>query len=291
MRRRLLMASLALAPTFARANSAIRVMATFSLLADMTRRIGGELASVDFLVPIDGDAHVYQPKSADLRALNGAALLVENGMGLEGWMRRLTEAAGFKGARAIASTGVTPRQMHGGADPHAWQDPRNGVKYARNIQAGLTAAAPERARQFATYADAYVSEIEQTDRWIAEQFASIPPNRRRIVTTHDAFGYYGVRYEIEFLAAQGIATDAEPSAKSIAALIDQIKRDNVRAVFIENMTDDRLAKMLTRETRAVIGGTVYSDALSTPNGPAGTYLAMLRHNTSLFAKAMRGQAV
>ena len=150
------------------------------------------------------------------------------------------------------------------------------------------AAAPEHKSAFTAAADAYVTEIEQTDQWIAGQFAGIAPKDRRIVTTHDAFGYYGARYGIEFLSAQGINTDAEPSAKAIAALIAQIKRNQVRAVFIESMTDGRVAKMLARETGATVGGAVYSDALSPPNGPAATYLAMLRHNTTLFAAALRG---
>lgn len=295
MRRRFLLASLIVAPAITHAANSpipvvapISVIATVSLLADMARRIGGDRVSVASLVPTDGDAHVYQPKPKDLRALAGAALVVENGLGLEGWMQRLTGAAGFSGQRTIAAAGVAPRKMRAGVDPHAWQDPRNGVLYARNIQAGLTAAAPEHKSAFAAAADAYVTEIEQTDQWIADQFAGIAPKDRRIVTTHDAFGYYGARYGIEFLSAQGINTDAEPSAKAIAALIAQIKRNQVRAVFIETMTDGRVAKMLARETGATVGGAVYSDALSPPNGPAATYLAMLRHNTTLFAAALRG---
>jgi zinc/manganese transport system substrate-binding protein len=172
-------------------------------------------------------------------------------------------------------------------DPHAWQDPRNGVIYTANIAAGLSAADPANAAVYRAAAERYTAAIRQTDAWIETQFAPIPPPERRIITTHDAFGYYGARYGIEFLAAEGLSTDAEPSARAIATLVTQIRREKIRALFLENMTDPRLAEMLARETGAKIGGTVYSDALSPPDGPAATYLAMFRHNTALFARAMR----
>ncbi len=271
----------------------VKVVTSFSLLGDMVRRIGGGMVSVQSLVPDDGDAHTYQPRPSDMRGVTGAAVLVENGLGFEGWMDRLTGATRFAGARVVATKGIKPRTMRQGGgivsvDPHAWQDPRNGVVYARNIQAGLIAAAPDHMHALTDAADRYALAIAQADSWIEQQFAGIPPERRRVITTHDAFGYYGDRYGIEFLAAQGINTDAEPSARAVAGLIAQIRKENIGAVFIENMTDGRMAKMLARETGAVVGGTVYSDALSPPNGPAASYLAMLRHNTTLFARAMRG---
>ena len=294
MRRRALLigllAQMALVSPPARA-AGITAVASFSVLADMMRRIAGEMVSVTSLVPADADVHVWQPSAADSRTLTEAALLVENGLGLEGWMSRLSAASGFRGIRIVATDGVTPRTMRKGAatsiDPHAWQDPRSGVIYARNIAEGLTAADPVHADAYRTSAAAYVAEIEQTDAWIASQFAPIPPAARRIVTTHDAFGYYGARYGIEFLAAEGLSTDAEPSAKTIAALVAQIKRERVRTVFLENMTDPRLTAMLARETGATVSGPLYSDALSKPDGPAPDYISMLRHNTTLFERAMR----
>jgi zinc/manganese transport system substrate-binding protein len=172
-------------------------------------------------------------------------------------------------------------------DPHAWQDPRNGVLYVQAIAEGLAAADASRAAVYQAAAERYGAEVRAVDGWIETAFASIPAGQRRIITTHDAFGYYGARYGIEILSAEGISTEFEPSAKAIAALVRQIKREQVRAVFIENMTSPRMAEMLARETGAVLGGTVYSDALSPPGGPAATYLDMLRHNTALFAAAMR----
>lgn len=272
---------------------AVPVIATFSILADMVSTVGGPLVSVRSLIGPDQDPHIYEPTPRDLRDLLAADVVVENGLGLEGWMVRLTGAAGFKGRIVQAAAAVKPRTMReeSGAiatDPHAWQDPRNGVLYVQAIQAGLGAADPDHAETYGDAARAYIAAIQQADARIAAAFAPIPPDQRRIITTHDAFGYYGARYGIEFLAAEGISTESEPSAKAIAALVKQIKREKIHAVFIENMTSDRMAKMLARETGAVLGGTVYSDALSPPGGPAATYLAMLDHNTTLFAAAMQG---
>jgi zinc/manganese transport system substrate-binding protein len=291
MRRRCLIAGLSLAPFSAEADQPLLVVASFSILADLARQIGGGAVSVDSLVGPDGDVHVYEPRPKDLRTLLAAGLLVQNGLGLEGWMDRLTTAAGFKGKVVTAAEAVTPRTMqaeHGAiaTDPHAWQDPRNAILYVKAITEGLCATDPGNAARYRASAEPFIAQIGRQDAWIEMRLKAIAADRRRIITTHDAFGYYGARYGIEFLSAEGISTDSEPSAKGIAALVDQIKREKVRAVFIENMTSPRMAQMLARETGAELGGTVYSDALSPAGGPAATYLAMLRHNTTLFAAAM-----
>jgi zinc/manganese transport system substrate-binding protein len=294
MRRRALLSGLlapiGLAPARGWAGG-ITAVASFSVLADMTNRVGGGRIGVTSLVPPDADVHVYQPTASDSRSLTTTSVLVENGLGLEGWMARLGEASDFRGVRVVASAGVTPRLMREGdvtsLDPHAWQNPRNGAIYVRNIADGLTTAEPSRAAIWHANAAAYVAEIERTDTWIAQQFADIPPVARRIITTHDAFGYYGDRYGVAFLAAEGLSTDAEPSAKGIAALVGQIRREGVRTVFLENMTDPRLTRMLARETGATVSGPLFSDALSKPDGPAPDYLTMLRYNTTMFATAMR----
>jgi zinc/manganese transport system substrate-binding protein len=299
MHRRSLVAALASAAcaggaSFAAAAAAepLRVVASFSILADLIGQIGGRAVSVEALVGPDGDVHVYEPRPKDLRTLLRAGLLVRNGLGLEGWMDRLTGAAGFKGAIVVAAEKVAPRTMRedGGAlatDPHAWQDPRNAVLYVRTIAEGLASADPGNAALYRDSAARYAAQIAQADAWIEAALRPIPAGQRRIITTHDAFGYYGARYAMEFLSAEGISTEFEPSAKAIAALVRQIEREKVRAVFIENMTSPRMGQMLARESGAVLGGTVYSDALSRPGGPAATYLDMLRHNTTLFAAAMR----
>ena len=292
MRRRLLLAGLAtVGCRTARAAEAMPVLASFSILGDMTRQIGGKAVEVSTLVGPDADVHAYQPRPGDLRALMRAKMLVTNGLGLEGWLGRMTGSVAFEGTTVVAAEHVAPRTMteQGGAvsiDPHAWQDPRNAERYVAAISAGLATADPARVSAYREAADRYAAQIRQTDVWIEARLAAIPAERRRIITTHDAFGYYGARYGIEFLAPEGISTEFEPSAKSIAALVAQIKREHIHAVFIENMTSPRMAEMLAKETGAVLGGTVYSDALSKAGGPAATYLDMLRHNTTLFASAM-----
>jgi zinc/manganese transport system substrate-binding protein len=294
MRRRSLLAlvtSLAV-PRVAGAENTASVVTSFSILADMVREIGGNTVSVRSLVPPDGDAHEYQPTPEDLRLIHDAAVLVENGLGLEGWITRLPQAVGFRGELIVAAKGVTPRRIKAGAgtaiDPHAWQDPQNGIRYVREIAHGLGHAIPHEANAMMARADAYIAQIEALDGWIATQFAEIPAAKRRILTSHDAFGYYGARYGIELLSVQGISTDSEPSASDIAALIGQIKRLNIRAVFVENMTNAKFAATIAHDTGAKLGNTVYSDAMSAKDGPAPTYLEMLRYNTEQFVAAMRG---
>jgi zinc/manganese transport system substrate-binding protein len=193
--------------------------------------------------------------------------------------------------RVVTSKGVAPRLVREGdatsLDPHAWQNPRNGITYVENIAAGLVAADPGHADTWRRNAAGFIAKIEQTDAWIAAQYTAIPEAARRIVTTHDAFGYYGDRYGVSFLAAEGISTDAEPSAKGIAALVRQVKQERVHMVFLENMTDSRITRTLAQETGAIVSGPLYSDALSKSDGPAPDYLTMLRYNTELFVRAMR----
>ena len=293
MRRRQLLAALPLVASFPvwATDANLPVVATFSVLADMVRVVGGARADVISLVPVDGDAHEYQPTPEDLRHVRDAAVLVENGLGLEGWMTRLPEAAGFHGVRIVAARDVAPRKMNEDGktitDPHAWQDPGNGVLYVRAIAAGLAQAMPSEAAAIAQRASDYIAEIETTERWIATQMAQIPAERRRILTSHDAFGYYGARYGVELLSVQGISTEDEPSAADIAALIGQIRKLKVRAVFVENMSNPRYAETVARDSGAVLGAAVYSDALSPQDGPAASYLAMLRYNTTQFVAAMK----
>ena len=285
-RRSLLCAAAAVIAGPVRAAQPLEVVATFSILADMTRQIGGTGVAVKSLVPADGDAHVYQPLPSDLRSLRDAGLVVMNGLSMEGWMERLLPAAGTSAAVVIASDGVVPRRMQAGADPHAWQDPANGVIYAGNIADGLARADPARGDLYRARARDYAAAIRQTGDWIERQLSGLPKAKRKILTSHDAFFYFGARYGIEFHGIEGIDTEAEPSAQQIAVLVKLIRAEGIKAVFVENMTSPRLAQMIARETGAVLGAAVYSDALSAPDGPAPTYLRMFRHNTALFAKAM-----
>lgn len=261
-------------------------VATLSILADIARAVAGDAVTVRSLVGPDADPHTYEPRPSDLRALADAALVVRNGLGLEGWLDRLLPASGTKALVVTASDGVTPRHLDAGLDPHAWQDPRNGMLYARNIADGLATLLPSQASAIHARAEDYVGRLEALDGAIAKLFADLPAGRRRILTSHDAFFYFGARYGLEFLGIEGINTEAEPSAADLAHVIAQVKQSGVRVVFVENMTSPALARTVAHESGAVLGPAVYSDALSGPKGPAPTYFAMLRFNAETFARAL-----
>lgn len=287
-RRRLVLAAAGL--PFARlveAATPLRVVASFSILGDMVRIVGGDRVQVATLVGPDGDVHAFEPRPADARALAGADLVVVNGLGLEGWLGRLVKASGYKGPVVTASDGVTPRTMDGNVpDPHAWQDLRNGETYVRNIAAGLEAADPAGRHDFERNAQAYLAGIRAEDAKVREAIAKVPPARRKVVTSHDAFGYFGAAYGVEIVAPEGINEDAEPSARAIRLLIDQIRRERIKVLFLENALSPKLVQQIARETGAQLGGTLYADALSGPGGPADTYLGMVEHNLPLLVQAM-----
>ena len=263
------------------------VVASFSILGDMAAAVGGDRVAVTTLVGPGGDAHVYTPAPADAKHLGAARLFIVNGLGFEGWMERLTEAAGYDGPVTVAAEGIEPRRTsHDEIDPHAWQDPVNGARYIRNIRDGLIAADPAGAEGYRTRAEAYLRELEALSERMRKRLAAIAPERRKVVTSHDAFGYFGAAFDIAFIAPTGVSTEADASAADVAALIRQIRADAIPAVFVENISDPRLLEQIREETGARPGGTLYSDALSPPDGPAATYLRMLAHNTETIAAAL-----
>jgi zinc/manganese transport system substrate-binding protein len=216
-------------------------------------------------------------------------------MGLEGWMERLVASSGYKGQVIIASNGITPlivhdddhHHGHSDTDFHAWQDAKNGVQYIANIRDALIAADPAHSSGYKTRADKATRELNALDQWIKSQIATLDINKRKLITTHNAFGYYQHAYGVTFIAPRGVNTESEPSAGDMARLIDQLRAQHVKAVFLENIADDRLVHQLEADTGAHIGGTLYSDALSLPDGPAGSYVAMLRHNTLQMLSGMQ----
>jgi zinc/manganese transport system substrate-binding protein len=282
----------------AQAAEKVKVLASFSIIGDLVRQVGGEHVDVDLLVGPDVDMHSFQPSPADSRKLSGAKLVVINGLGLEGWADRLVKAAGYRGARLVASKGVKALAEqhehghgeggHGKYDPHAWQDVGDAKIYVANIRDALIEVDPANKAAYQQNAENYLGQLDALDREIRAAFADIPKQRRRVITTHDAFEYYGDAYGVEFLAAQGVSEDAEPSARDIARLIQQIKKEKITAIFIENISSGRLLDRITKETGTKIGGTLYSDALSKPDGPAATYIDMMRHNTRAITDALRG---
>ena len=284
----------------------VKVVATFTILGDMVRQIGGDEVAVTTLVGPDGDAHVYEPTPADARALGAADLVVVNGLGMEGWIDRLVKASGYKGPVTVTSTGVKPiagaeeheehghdghghddhGHGHGAYDPHAWQSVANAKIYADNILTGLVAAAPDKAAVLRANHAAYEAKLDAVEAEIKATLKPIPRKDRKIVTSHDAFGYYGKAYGVTFLAPVGMSTESEAAAGDIARMIRQIKKEKIKAVFVENIADPRLLEQISRETGAHIGGRVYSDALSAADGPAATYVDMMRQNLHQFAKAL-----
>ncbi|MBM3997604.1 MAG: metal ABC transporter substrate-binding protein [Planctomycetes bacterium] len=283
----------------------LKVVTTFTILGDMVRNVGGEHIALTTLVGPDGDAHVYEPTPADARALAQANLVIVNGLGFEGWIDRLVKTTGYKGPAVVASDGISALKAeedhghghanthaekgkdhhHGELDPHAWQDLANGRLYVANIARALAAADPAHADDYRRRAEAYDGELAALDRDIRARLDAIPADRRKVITSHDAFQYFGRAYGIDFHAPIGLSTESEPSAGEVAALVRQMRDGGIRALFVENITDPRLVQQLAREAGAVIGGTLYSDSLSGPTGPAPTYLDMFRHNASEIAKA------
>lgn len=267
------------------------VVASFSVLGDMVREVGGDRIEVKVLVGPDGDAHTFEPSPSDARALAKADLVVMNGLDLEKWMEKLVAASGYKGELVVASKGVKPRRMmedgENVTDPHAWQDLSNGMLYVKNIEAALAAKDPADAALFHANAQKLEAELTKLDQWTRSEIASVPAEKRKVITTHDAFGYFGAAYGVTFMAPEGLSTDAEPSAGSLAALIDQIKREKIKALFIENMSDPRLIETISRETGAEMGGELFSDALSKPEGAAPTYPDMFRNNVPKLVAAMK----
>ena len=272
----------------------IRVVATFSIIGDITQQVGGDRVKVQSLVGADADAHVFQPSPKDARALAEARLVVSNGLGFEGWIERLIKSSGYRGPVVKASDGVQTQRLehddhdsHGqGIDPHAWQNVENVVRYVDNIQTALATVDPQGAATYRANADRYKQELAKLHAEIRQTFASLPAERRKVVTTHDAFGYFSHAYGVAFIAPLGVNTEAEPSAADIGRIIKQIRRERIPAVFLETISDPRLLERIRQESGARVGGTLYSDALSATTGPAPTYLKMMRYNASTIAKAL-----
>ncbi|MBV9260941.1 MAG: metal ABC transporter substrate-binding protein [Pseudolabrys sp.] len=278
-------------PTFAQ--DKIKTVATFSILGDLVKNVGGNRVDVEILVGPNSDSHVYAPTPADAKKVGAAKIVFVNGLGLEGWMTRLVNSAGSKAATVTATTGVKPLKMedehkpgHMMTDPHAWQSVANAKIYVGNIRDGLIAADPGGKSIYEANAAAYLAKLDALEGEVKSAIGKIPQERRRIITTHDAFGYFGAAYGMEFISPEGVSTESEASAKDVAKIIEQIKKQKVPAVFMENISDPRLMEQVARESGARIGGTLYSDALSDPKGPAATYVDMMRNNIREFSAAL-----
>jgi zinc/manganese transport system substrate-binding protein len=290
---RALLAVIALAGALiapARADDRIKVVATFTILADFARNVGGDRVEVTTLVGPNADAHVYTPSPADAKMVAAARLMIVNGLGLEGWLSRLLKSSGGNATMLVATKGIAPLKghddHHGAADPHAWQSVTNAKIYVGNIRDALVSVDPAGAADYRANAEVYLAKLDALDREVRAAVAQIPAARRKVISTHDAFGYFAAAYGVAFVAPQGVSTDSEPSARNIAAIVKQIRQEKIPAVFLENISDPRLVRRIAAETKASIGGTLYSDSLTDEKGDAPTYIDMVRHNIKTLIGAL-----
>ena len=282
--------------TQAKAAEPLPVVASFSILGDLVQVVGGDRVKVTTLAGPDADAHEFAPSPAHAKAVLNTRLFVVNGLNFEPWAQKLAKSAGYKGETLVASKGVKPRQMaaeaghdhgHAETDPHAWQNPLNVVQYVNNIAAALAKVDPSGTTTYEANAEAYAKQLKDFDAQAKTQLNAIAPPKRKVITSHDAFGYLAARYGITMLAPEGVNTDSEPSAKHVAQLIRQIKREKIKAVFVENMSNPKLIAQLSKDAGVSVGATLYSDALSETSGPASTYMKMMNHNLTQLVAGMK----
>jgi zinc/manganese transport system substrate-binding protein len=272
----------------ATATERMKVVASFSILRDMVRQVTGDAAEVTTIVGPDADAHVYQPNTRDARAVASADVIFVNGLGFETWSSALIETSGSDAVVLVATAGIEPLEVDGAVDPHAWNALTNGMIYVQNIAEGMVKVDPANARTYRNNAEAYAKRLGTVHENAVIQFASLPDDRRTVVTAHDAFGYLASAYDLNFLAPVGIDTEAEPSAKDLARLIDHLKETGAGALFVENISSPALVEQISRETGLKIGGRLFSDALSEKGGPATSYIAMFEHNLAALMAALSG---
>ncbi|MEL4012631.1 metal ABC transporter substrate-binding protein [Dryocola clanedunensis] len=269
----------------------INVVTSFTVLADMAKQVGGEHVKVTSLVGPDGDPHSFEPSPKDSVALSHADVVIVSGLGMEGWMDRLVSASGYKGKVVVASQGVDTRSMEEDGktitDPHAWNSAENGSIYASNIMQALIAADPQDAPEIRQGGEEYITRLKLLDSWAKTRFEAIPKARRHVLTSHDAFGYFGKAYGVTFLAPVGFSTEAQASASDVAALIKQLKTQQIKTYFIENQTDPRLVQQIATASGAKPGGELYPEALSAADGPAATYEMAFKHNVETIASSMK----
>ncbi len=295
----------ALAPVLAGVPLAARpvVVTTNTILADITREVAGDGVEVRCLVAAGTDLHGFEPKAGDVAALATAGLVVVNGAGFEPWLPKLLAGAGFAGTvvEAVRDVPLLERghdhghedhdhhaHDHGGAsqDPHAWQDPANGVRYALNIRDALAALDPAGAERYQRRARLYVAQLEALDAWARRIFAALPRADRAIVTSHDALAYFGAAYELEILPVRGLDTRREPDARQIAALVDTLRAGRARALFVESVSNPQTLQRLARDSGVSLGGELHTDSLGAPGTAADSYLGLLRENTLAIAEAL-----
>jgi zinc/manganese transport system substrate-binding protein len=295
----LAVAMVAMWPASAQEAARMKVVTTFSILADFARNVGGDRVEITSLVGPNGDVHVYAPTAGDVQAVKRARLVIINGLGLEGWLPRLISSSATKAITVVATKGIVPRQVGAGErlarhrevgspDPHAWQSVENAKIYVANIRDAMIEADPANAATYKDNAAAYLARLDALDREVRAAIARIPADRRKVISAHDAFGYFAAAYGIAFIAPQGVSTESEPSAQDVAAVITQIRQQKIPAIFLENISDPRLIHQIASETGAAVGGTLFPDSLTDAKGAAPSYIDMMRHNVTTITVALAG---
>ena len=273
----------------------LKVVASFTVLADVAKQVGGKAVNVQTIVPPNGDPHEYEPTPEDAKHLKAADVVLTSGEGLEGWENRLISASGYAGTPVVVSDGVKTRTMEEDGqtivDPHVWNSPVNVMVWVGNIEKALSAADPQDAAAFKANAERYTKELHELDAYAHSRIDPIPQDKRKILTSHDAFGYFGREYGVSFLAPLGLSTEGEASAADVAKLIDQIKQEGIKVYFFENSNDPRLVQQIAGATGAQSGGELYVEALSGPDGPAPTYARMFKYNVDRLSDALRKQVM
>ncbi|MEY3367375.1 MAG: hypothetical protein RI973_530 [Bacteroidota bacterium] len=277
----------------AQASPQLKVVATASIFADMAANICGSHCQVRSVVPIGSDPHSYDPTPADADLLAGADLILRNGLTFESWLDDLLRNAAGKARIVTVTSGIVPihSDTKNSSDPHAWMDARNGLVYIDNIKNALVALDPDNSRDYAFNHGVYRQQIEDTDAYIREKIASIPPSQRVLITSHDAFQYYGRQYGLRLEAILGISTEMEARTSDLARLEKIIRESKVPAVFIETTVNPRLLEQIARDNGVAIGGALFSDSIGEQDSPAPDYLSMLRHNTDVIVQGLSGQVL
>jgi zinc/manganese transport system substrate-binding protein len=280
----------------------LSVVASFSIIGDIVQMVGGDRIALTILVKPGSDTHVFAPTPQDTKLVSDAKVIISNGLQFEGWMKRLMQSAKSKATLVEAASGIKGRSVkkeahdhshghnHGSVDPHAWQSVSNVKLYVATIRDALIKADEVGKAVYEANATRYLSELESLDRDIKTAVATIPADRRKVIASHDSFGYFQDAYGVQFIAPRGISTETEASAKDVARIIQQIRREKITAIFVENITDPRLMQQIATETGAKIGGQLYSDSLSASDGPASTYILMMRHNIRIMSEALTPKA-
>ncbi len=272
----------------------LHVVATFSVLGDLVRNVGGDPIELTVLVGADSDTHTFEPSPADSAALVNAGVIFENGVEFEGWLDDLYASSGSQATRVVVTNGLQLRHAendphHAEFDPHAWHDVKNAIRMVDHIRDALVKADAANASAYQSNAADYAAQLEQLDRFIVDQVHGLPEARRKLVTTHDALGYFADRYgfEIAGTALASASTEAaDPSAGQIAKLVDEIKATGVKAVFVENVSNVDLMSRIAAEAGVVLGPELFTDALSKPGTDGDTYIKMIRHNALAIISAL-----